>query len=161
MKTAIFLEGCFLLFFAGLLLGQKESAAKHLPGGADWLALTPTDREMYIDGFLMGYKLSSLQTGSLFLAKFAPEKVSSMTAAEKKDYEESSGWAHKVLPYFKGPVSSSTLRDTVTAFYSDYRNLHVCLEDSVLFSAASLRGNAASEQELSAARKQGVENGCR
>ena len=46
-------------------------------------------------------------------------------------------------------------------FYSDYRNTPVCLNEAILFSIASLAGNPATNQELTAARKAGAESGCK
>lgn len=53
------------------------------------------------------------------------------------------------------------LAATVSTFYDDYRNMPVCWDEAVSFSIASLRGNAAADQELAAARKRGAENGCK
>jgi hypothetical protein len=60
------------------------------------------------------------------MEKFAPEKVSTMTVAQKKDYEDSLAWAHKVVPILSQSVSRSSIDDTVGTFYGDYRNSPVC-----------------------------------
>lgn len=128
-----------------------------MPGGGDWKALSNADREMYLSGFVEGYRMGTLQAGSAAIAKFAPEKVSTMTPAERKDYQEQLEWARKVSAALSGPRSVSSFRSTVTAFYGDYLNINVCMDDAILLSAAALGGKAASDQELAAARKRGAE----
>jgi hypothetical protein len=53
------------------------------------------------------------------------------------------------------------LRISGTHIYSDYRNTPVCLDEAILFSVASLAGNAATDQELQAARKKGAVSSCK
>jgi hypothetical protein len=99
-----------------------------------------------------------MQGSSLVTEKGATEKVSAMTPAVKDDYERNLVWAHRVAPTLLGsPVG---LEATVSTFYADYRNMPVCFDEAILFSAASLAGKAATEQELGAARKRGAEHGC-
>jgi hypothetical protein len=43
------------------------------------------------------------------MAQFAPQSVSSMTPAEKKDYQEQVEWAHKVSRFLAHPVSGDSL----------------------------------------------------
>jgi len=101
---------------------------------------------MVLTGFLLGYVKGAMHSADFMMEKFAPAKVASMTGDDKRDYEKSLGWAHKVLPFLMSQAESSNLNSAVTAFYGDYRNLPVCLPNALLFSAASLAGNAASEQ---------------
>jgi hypothetical protein len=152
--------GCLILLCVGWCLGKGQMAT-HSPGGGDWTALSKADRELYLSGFVEGYRQGTLHAGSAAIAQLAPQSVSSMTPAEKKDYQQQVEWAHKVSRFLAHPVSGDSLEATVTRFYGDYRNMPVCMDNAVLFSAASLGGSAASEQELAAARKRGVESGCK
>jgi hypothetical protein len=150
---------CLILLCVGWCLGKGQMAT-HFPGGGDWRALSNADRELYLSGFVEGYRQGTLHAGSRAIAKLAPEKISTMTEAEKKDYQESLDWAHKVSPVLLSPVSVTSFQSSVTAFYRDDRNMRVCLDDATLFSAASLGGNVVSEQELISTRKRGAERGC-
>jgi len=47
-----------------------------------------TDHKLYLSGFVQGYGLAFVHTGSLVFEKLAPDKVSTMTVAQEKDYEE-------------------------------------------------------------------------
>jgi len=161
MRTPLAISGCLALLCVGWCFGQAQTAT-HPPGGGDWKALPPSDRALYLSGFLQGYKLGIVHAGVLAISKLSPEKVSTMTPAEKKEYDESLEWAHKAAPLLlHGGPSRLGLESTVSTFYADYRNMPVCFEDAVLFSAASLAGNAATDQELKAAREKGAESGCR
>jgi hypothetical protein len=53
------------------------------------------------------------------------------------------------------------LERTLDTFYSDYRNAPVCLDEAILFSIASLAGNAASDQELGDTRNKDAKSGCK
>src|ERR1700730_285952 len=160
MKAPFLVAGCIAIFCSGWCLGQGQKTT-HLPGGGDWKALSFADHEFYLAGFVQGYGVGMLHAGSLTIAKLAPEKVSAMTSAEKNDYEESLARARQVAPVLLHSPSSSGLERTVSTFYSDYRNVSICFEDAILFSAASLAGNAAKDQELEVARKKGARIGCR
>jgi hypothetical protein len=60
-----------------------------------------------------GYRQGTLHAGSRAIAKLAPEKISTMTEAEKKDYQESLDWAHKVSPVLLSPVSVTSYQFSV------------------------------------------------
>lgn len=152
--------GSLVIFSAGWCFDQRR-ATSHQPGGGAWKALSPPDHKFYLAGFVQGYGLGIIHAGSLAVEKYAPEKASQMTIAEKRDYEESLGLAHNVIPILLRSVSDSGLEATVNTFYNDYRNVPVCFEQAILLSAASLAGKPATEQELSTARRRGSESGCK
>jgi hypothetical protein len=149
---------CLVFFCVGWCFGQGKTAT-HLPGGSDWKSLSSAERKLYLSGWVLGYRLGTLHAGVLATSNLAPEKVNALTPAQKKDYDESLGWAHRVTPILLHGASG--LEATVSTFYGDYRNTTVCLDEAILFSAATLAGNAASDQELGAARKQGAASGCK
>lgn len=160
MRHLIVALACLLLFSGGWWIGKAQTA-RHLPGGSDWKALPSTERDLYLTGFVQGYRQGILHGGSMAIEKLAPEKVSSMTPAQKSDYEESLRRARKASHVLMQPVSDSGLDAAMSAFYRDYRNIPVCFDDAILLSAMALAGSSATEQELRAARKTGVEQGCR
>jgi hypothetical protein len=160
MRKLIVVTGLLLAFCAGWCFGQGETATPNL-GGTAWSALTPTIHKFYLGGYVHGYGLGMMHGASLCISKYVPGTVSSMPPEQKEDYEESVAWVHKVAPVLTRSVSSSGLETTLSTFYADYRNMPVCLEQAILFSAASLSGNAATEKELSTARKAGAERGCK
>jgi hypothetical protein len=160
MRKRIMVASCWgLIFLAGWTFGHEQTAT-HQPGGRDWKRLSSTDHKLYLSGFVNGYSMGILHASTLTLEKYAPEQVSALTFAQKKDYEDSLAWAHKVVPILSQSVSRSGIDDTVGTFYGDYRNSPVCWGDAILLSAASLSGNPATDQQLNVARKLGAESGC-
>jgi hypothetical protein len=160
MRKLIVVAVGLLVFFTGWCFGKGQTAT-HLPGGGDWKALSSTDRELYVAGFVQGYGQGTLHAGSMAMEKLAPEKVSSMTPAQKNDYNESLGRAHKVAPILLHGVSASGLEVTASTFYADYRNTPVCFDDAIIVSSMALAGSPATEQELGAVRKRGATSGCK
>jgi hypothetical protein len=148
-----------VIFGVGWSLGQ----AQHKNDGNGWHILPPAAHTYYVKGFSDGYASALLQTVALTAEKNASEKVSSMKPAEKKDYEETLKWAKRIVPFeLQGPPKSvGELQGALDTFYGDYRNEPVCLDEAILFSVASLAGNAATDQELEAARKKGAQNECK
>jgi hypothetical protein len=149
---------CGLLFFsAGWCFGGGQTAA-HSAGGSDWKALTPAERELYLAGYLHGYIQGFIHGGALAIEHNAPDKMSSAPADEKNQL----AMGHRVAPYIlqKDP-SADRVEPTMAALYGDHRNMTVCLDEAILLSAASLGGNAATDQELDAARMRGAEKGCK
>ena len=83
---------------------------------------------MVLTGFLLGYVKGAMHSADFMMEKFAPAKVASMTGDDKRDYEKSLGWAHKVLPFLMSQAESSNLNSAVTAFYGAIATcLSVCL----------------------------------
>jgi hypothetical protein len=159
MRKLIVVACSLALLAAGWCFGQ----AQHGSNGNSWHVLSPAAHTFYVKGFYNGYASASVQMGALTIAKNAPEKVSSMKPAERKDYEEALRWAKLIAPFmFNGPPRSvGEFEGALDTFYSDYRNTPVCLNEAILFSIASLAGNPATNQELTAARKAGAESGCK
>jgi hypothetical protein len=59
MKMLSVVIGCFFLVYAGWSLG-KAQASHSLPGGTDWKALSPSERQIYGAGFTQGYRRAYL-----------------------------------------------------------------------------------------------------
>ena len=157
MWKLIVVASSLAAFGAGWCVGQ----AQHGNDGNSWHVLPPVAHTYYVKGFSDGYGLALLHGGVLAVAKNAPETVSSMKPAEMKDYQETLRWAKSIVPFqlHGSPKSVGELQGALDTFYSDYRNTPVCLDEAILFSLASLAGNAAADQELDAARKN--ESGCK
>jgi hypothetical protein len=157
MKKLVGVTCGLLVFSAGWCMGGAQ-ADKHFPGGTGWKSLTPTERDLYVAGFLHGYATAIVHAGALADAKESHQNTSSMPADEKSEL----AMAKKVLPLFlREDPTASQLDPTITTLYGDYRNMPVCFDDAILLSAASLAGNAATDQEVDAARKRGAEKGCK
>jgi hypothetical protein len=156
MKKLVGVTRGLLVFSAGWCMGGVQ-ADEHFPGGTGWKSLTPTERDLYVAGFLHGYSTAIVHAGALADAKEKHQDTSSMPADEKSELT----MAKKVLPLFLRDPTGSQLDPTITTLYGDYRNMPVCFDDAILLSAASLAGNAATDQELDAARKRGAEKGCK
>lgn len=158
MSKLIVAAGCLAIFGAGWCFGQ----ARRGNDGNSWHVLPPVAHTFYVMGFSDGYQDALMQGGALAMAKDTPEKVSSLPPAERKDYQEFLRWGKRIIPFFDGPPKTvGELQGALDTFYSDYRNTRVCLDEAILFSTASLAGNAATERELDAARKKGAESGCK
>jgi hypothetical protein len=147
-----------IVFCTGWSAGQSQQG----PDGNAWDVIPPAARTFYVKGFSDGYAAGVLHAGVLAGAKNAPETVSAMNTAERKDYEELLAWARRIVPFEVGgpPKSVGELEGVLDTFYRDYRNAPVCMNKAIMFAIASMAGNAAPEQELAAARKSGAEVGC-
>jgi len=64
------------------------------------------------------------------------------------------------LDAFDSKGTLGQLATTMDTFYGDFRNTPVCWQDALLFSNASLAGNAPTEQELETVRKADAKSGC-
>jgi|ERR1700674_298152 hypothetical protein len=159
MRRLIVAVGSLAVFGAGWCFGQTQ----HGNDGNSWHTLPPVAHTFYVNGFNDGYVSALLQAGVLSVAKNAPETESSMKPAERKSYEENLRWAKRIVPFELGgtPKTVGELEGALNTFYSDYRNIPVCLDEAMLFSLSSLAGNAATDQELDAARKKGAESRCK
>jgi len=54
MKKLIGVTCGLLIFSAGWCVAGMQTAT-HFPGGSDWKILTPSERDLYVAGFLHGY----------------------------------------------------------------------------------------------------------
>ena len=127
--------------------------AQNRNDGNRWHALPPEARAFYVKGFTDGYAFATVQGGALAISMNAPEKASSLKSAEIRDYEANLRWAKRIVPLGSKPIKE--FEGALDSFYSDYRNTPVCLDEAMLFSLASVAGNAATDQELDSARKKG------
>src|SRR6266446_5892267 len=152
MKRLIVVACWLSIFGVGWCFGQTQ----YRNDGNRWHVLPPVAHTFYVKGFTDGYASAMLHGVALAIATNAPEKVSSMKPAEIKNYEENLRWAKKIVPLESKPIKE--FEGALDTFYSDYRNVPVCLDEAMLFSLASITGNAATDQELDAARKKGAEN---
>jgi hypothetical protein len=162
-KLLIIVTGSLAVVSAGWCFGQTRHGNDGNNGNS-WRTLPSSTHAFYVAGFTEGYALALVHEEVLIAAKNAPEKVPSMTLAQKKYYEETLRWAKRIVPFkFAGgtPKPVEQLEGALDTFYSDYRNMPVCWDEAMLFSLASLAGNAATDQELDAARKKGAESGCK
>jgi hypothetical protein len=158
MRKLIIAASGLVVFCTGWCVGQVH----HGNDGNSWHKLPPVAHTFYVLGFSHGYASAILHAGALAIAKNAPESVSSMTPAGKKDYDETLQWARRIAPFELHGATRTVgeLEGALDTFYNDYRNTPVCLDEAILFSIASLAGNAAPDRELVAARKNGAEGGC-
>jgi hypothetical protein len=158
VRKLIIVAGSLAVFSAGWCFGQ----ARRGNDGNSWHVLPPVAHTFYVMGFSEGYQDALMQGGSLALEHNTPEKASSFPPAERKNYQELLRWGKRIVPFFGGPPKTvGELEGALDTFYIDYRNTPVCLDEAILFSVASLAGNAATDQELEAARKKGGESGCK
>ena len=159
MKRLTVAVGSLAVFSAGWCVGQTP----HGSDGNSWHTLPSAVRRFYVAGFSQGYAFAVGQTTVLTIAKNTPEKMSSMTPAQKKYYEEILRWAKRMVPFEFTEQHNRVekLESALDTFYDDYRNMPVCTDDAILFSMASLAGSPATDQELDAARKKGAESGCK
>ena len=159
MRKLIIVVSSLAVFSAGWCVGQTQHGRND---GRSWHILPPAAHTFYVKGFSDGYQDALMQAGALALQKAAPEQASSFPPAERKNYQEFSRWGKRIVPFFGGPPKTvGELEGALDTFYSDYRNTPVCLDEAILFSAASLAGNAATDQELDAARKKGAVSACK
>jgi hypothetical protein len=149
---------CSLIFVAGWTFGQSQithdASAWAEVGKADGLA-----RLMYIRGYAQGYADgdSAMEKIAMVLTKNAPLDSSTKTliAPQARRLADLSGFGKNQTATF------GALDIAVSSFYGDYRNAPVCWNQAVQFSILALNGNAATEQEIDAARKSGAESGCK
>ena len=146
---------CALTFFAGWAFGQ------HPLDSSGWSDLGKTDslaRLMYIKGYTEGYTDGNTMMVMIAAAqaKNTPSQPSTTQflalAVLRADDVAGSGTAHG--------ITMQKIETTMSSFYSDYRNAPVCWNQALQFSIWSMNGNAATDQELEAARKSNAESGC-
>lgn len=147
-----------LLFLAGWTLGQNKGGGNN---GARWKTLTPFEKNLYALGFSRGYEQGAIDAAELALAKTLSSAPPTLTPEVKKKVLAAAVTAKKHRVMLGSLSSMGQITDTTTTFYTDFRNIPVCWSDAIIFSTASLRGQAPTEQELNAARKAGAESTCK
>jgi hypothetical protein len=157
-KIILLACGCGLLFLSGWMLGQNKGSGND---GARWRTLTPFEKNLYALGFSRGYGQGATDAGALALAKMLSSQPPTLTSEDKKQGLAAAVTARKRIVMLGSSSTMGQITDTMTIFYSDFRNVPVCWDDAIIFSAASLRGQAPTVQELNAARKTGAESGCK
>jgi hypothetical protein len=156
MQKRIVVTACCALFFCvGLAIGQ------HPLDASNWSDLGKTDelaRIMYLKGYTEGYRDGSSTMGMIAAArtkKIPPDSsTNQFLALASLRLEEVAG-----LGKTQG-ITIRTIETTMSSFYIDYRNAPVCWSQALQFSIWSMSGDAATDQELDAARKSGAETGC-
>jgi hypothetical protein len=156
MRKPIVATGFVLLFCTGWAFGQQS-----VWNGTDWKTLNSSDRTIFVLGFNRGHAAGMRdglkEAAELFMAA---KPVSSWTPEERQKLKEKAEQIDEKSAA-KQTVTIQQIEAAVSAFYEDYKNTNVCWGDAVLFSTASLHGNAPTEQELLAARTSGTESGCK
>jgi hypothetical protein len=145
---------CSLIFFAGWAFGQRTLDA------SNWTDLGRTDglaRLMYVKGYIQGYADgdSAMEKITAVLTKNTP-----LDSSTKKLIAPQALRLADVVGFEKN-VTVGNIDSAVSSFYGDYRNAPVCWNQAVQFSIWALNGNAATDQEVDAARKSGAESGCK
>jgi hypothetical protein len=123
--------------------------------------LNRSDRTVFVLGFHRGYA-AGMRDGLKEAAEpfMAANPASSWTPEVRQKLKEKA----EEIDQKSAPKQVATIQQieaAVSAFYEDYKNTNVCWGNTVLFSTASLHGNAPTEQELLAARTSGTESGCK
>lgn len=139
MRRLIAGLACLLLFAGGWWIGKGQTATPGLDGSG-WKLLSDAQHALYLLGFKQGY-------------------VHGHVSGFKQGLER--GQKLSPVAHVFDSSDAARLEPTVSVFYRDSRNISVCWEEAIMLSAASLAGNAPTEQELNAARKAGAEKGCR
>jgi hypothetical protein len=152
---------CALVFLAGWTVGNARDA-QHLAGGSTWNNSTKTMQDMYVAGFRNGYIVGARDASAGTMVQYSV-KLPPMSPAQRKDMDEGAAEWRRIASTILSPQGPGVevIVSTVSTFYSDHRNSPICEDRAILFSLASLAGNAATEQELGAARKAGADTGCK
>lgn len=152
---------CFFaaLFGAGWSVGTHEHR-----NGAGWTAHSGIERMMYANGYSEGYLHGSAESAVLAMSMLAqkyklprdPDKMLDPKKLERmrSELEEQVGSGRNKK------INTLEIEKGMDAFYADFRNQSVCWADAFRFSAMSLNGDSAMEEELAKARSAGAESGC-
>ncbi len=145
---------CLLFFLTSWAFGQQKVTRD----GTTWKVSDAT-QVGYISGYIQGYKTGTIDTAALIYAK-TPSTMPSLSPEHRKELLDAAAKAKGRLDAFDSKGTLGQLATTMNTFYGDFRNSPVCWQDALLFSNASLVGQAPTEQELETARKTDAENGC-
>jgi hypothetical protein len=144
-----------LIFFAGWAFGQRNLDA------SNWSDLGTTDnlaRLTYVKGYIRGYADgdNAMAAIAFVVTKNAPVDSSTkkLIAPQVLRLSEVAGMGKN------HEITIGKITDTMTSFYSDYRNAPVCWNQALQFSIWSLSGDTPTDQEIGEARKNGAEGGC-
>ena len=147
---------CALIFFAGWAFGQKNLDA------SNWSELGTTDnlaRLTYVKGYIRGYADgdSAMEKIAFAATKDVPldPEAKRLIAPQVLRLSEVAGLGKN------HEITVGKIADTMTSFYSDFRNAPVCWNQALQFSIWSLSGDAPTAQEVDQARKSGAEGGCK
>lgn len=169
MRKIIVVAGCLLLFYAGRTFGENKVLVLN---GTNWKAFPASEKIMYTYGFSQGYRQGTLD-GENMASRWVGRLVRKWHCTEGPSLSEeeirnlvnaemdAQVQAQKYPFYGDARTTLSQYVDTMSVFYSDYRNAPVCWGNALRFSSASLAGRAPTEQELDAARKADAQSGCR
>lgn len=158
MRKLFIAAGCSsLIFFAGWALGQEKqfdaSGWRELEKVDDLASLTYV--KAYSQGYVDGENAMEIVASVVTHGKPVDPETKKLVAPHVARITEMQGMGkNRDLTFAK-------IKDTVTAFYADYRNAPICWNTALQFSVWSLNGDAPTEQELDSARKSGAENACK
>jgi hypothetical protein len=124
---------------------------------------------MYVGGFSQGYHQGvidgmgySVRWNTKMFAKTHCTPAPELLSKEEMLAELNAEAQEKKLPFYGDfHTNPKQISDVMSVFYADYRNMPICWENALRFSAASLAGRAPTEQELDAARKTDAESSCK
>jgi hypothetical protein len=114
---------------------------------------------MYVRGYVNGYADGDSAMEQIVAVVFKDQDL--QTAFKKMPADPQIFRVAQMVGLGKNlDISVAKIENAMSSFYTDYRNAPVCWNEAVQFSVLSLNGEAATEQELAAARKSGAEAGC-
>ena len=160
MKKLIMPMIIFAAFGGGWRLGQQKVETF---AGDTWRTIPGSEKELYVLGFKHGYVRGFNDASTSDVMKYHDQKIlASLTPAQKKQWETEAIETDKA----GGPVTMSdksalVLAAALSTLYADEQNASICWQQAMMLAAESLVGLEPSEEELAAARKKGVEEGCR
>lgn len=147
---------CGLIFVAGWAFGQKTLNAS---GWNDLRKVDDLAQLMFVKGYAQGYSDGdrAMEKIATVLTKGnAPDSTTkTVVTPQMRHVKQMVGLGSN------GDITFGRIVDATNSFYSDYRNAPVCWNDALQFSVWSLNGDAATEQEVEAARKRGAGTGCK
>ncbi len=154
-KKLIVAVCCALTFFVGWAFRQ------HPLNSSSWSDLGNTDslaRLMYIKGYTEGYRDGHT---IMVMMEEAKAKNTPPHTSTTQFLALATLRANDVAGLGSGHgITMKTIQDTISLFYSDYRNAPVCWNQALQFSLWSMNGHAATDQALDDARKSSAESGC-
>ena len=173
MRKRIAVVVCgWLIFVAGWAIGENKVLVLN---GTNWKAFPTSEKIMYTYGFSQGYRQGGLDGISMatrwlvrlvgkwhctFEGKLSRESTS---LSEEEIRAEMNAQVQSEKYPFYGDAHTTVTQyvDTMSVFYSDYRNAPVCWDNALRLSSASLAGRAPTEEELEATRKADALTGCK
>lgn len=143
---------CGLVFLGGWAFGQRKPLVYDATA---WRTFSRSERATDVLGFLHGYEAGAIDR---MLCK---DCVGPQMKAPLREIQADWGArAQNRIDIFIKENAVDPIVDTMSTFYSDYRNVAVCLPYALTFSAESVAGRPPTERELDIARKVAAESGC-